>query len=401
MGKCLLHTNRRSVVVLIFIGIAVALPVSSQDVRNHVAAGTQSSVGEIVLREVVVGLDHPWAVAQTRDGAFLITERPGRLLYVPASGAEVLTVNGVPDLYVGGQGGLLDVVVDADATVYFSHSRRRGLGAVTAISRGTLVVDRSAAGTVEEVFLDDVETIFSANRSVSGGRHFGSRIVLAPDRSLYATLGDRGNRDLAQDPTNHLGSVIRIDRDGSIPRDNPTRVVDPATGNSITPAAGLFSWGHRNSQGIAIEPQTGEIWLHEHGPRGGDEINVIEGGSNYGWPIVTGGLEYSGREISPYDRREGYVSPIVEWTPSIAPSGMAFVDAPAIPEWKGDLLVGALVQRHLRRVAIGDDRRPTEQEVLFEGFARVRDVRQGTDGSLYLLTDESPNGGLYRIERGR
>jgi glucose/arabinose dehydrogenase len=401
MKRYRFNTHARSVLAFVFVGITIALPVTSQEVRNRVAARTPSSVGELLLREVVVGLDHPWGVAQLRDGSFLITERPGRLLYVSPSTDEVFPVGGIPNVYVGGQGGLLDVVVHTDGAVYLSHSIRRGLGAATAISTGTLAIDRNATGRIEEVTLNDVETIFTANRSVSGGRHFGSRIVFAPDGSLYATLGDRGNRDMAQDPTNHIGSVIRIGRDGSIPRTNPTNVIDPATGNAITPVAGLFSWGHRNAQGIAVEPQTGEVWLHEHGPRGGDEINVVEAGLNYGWPIVTGGVEYSGREITQYDRREGYASPILEWTPSIAPSGMAFVDAPSIPEWRGDLLVGALVQRHLRRVEIGDDRRPEDQERLFDGFARVRDVRQGTDGSLYLLTDESPNGGLYRIERER
>lgn len=392
--------RRRIAIIIALLTVCAWGNGAAQQSRNRVAARTDSSIGRLILREVVVGLDHPWAVAPLPDGSLLITERPGRLWYVTDSD-RVVPVEGLPDLYVGGQGGLLDVIVRGDADVYLSYSARRGLGAVTAVSRGRLAVSRGGDGRVVSAALVEITEIFSANKSVTGGRHFGSRLAFGPDDTLYITLGERGNREEAQDATNHLGTVVRINRDGTIPRDNPDRFLDPADRSSVVPAPGVFSWGHRNAQGIARDPQTGAIWLNEHGPKGGDEINIVEPGKNYGWPLVTAGVEYSGREISEFDRRRGYEPPVLEWTPSIAPSGLVFIDSPLFPEWRGDLFVGALAGQHLRRVDLDAARRPVGEEVLFPGFARIRDVRNASDGTVYVLTDESPNGGLYRLERRR
>ena len=362
------------------------------------AARDTSSIGNLVLREVVVGLDHPWAVAPLPGGALLITERPGRLWYLTAEPArELQRVSGVPDLYARGQGGLLDVIISdtfsRDNTVYISYSAGKRGGAVTAVARAQLNVRSNG------VELENVQQIFELNRVVSGGRHFGSRLALGPDGNLYITVGERGQSEQAQDPTNHQGSVVRINPDGSIPSDNPRQIVDPR-GGVLQPAPGLYSWGHRNAQGMARHPETGEIWLHEHGPRGGDEINIVSPGVNYGWPLVTHGVAYSGREITDTVSRPGYQDPVLHWTPSIAPSGLAFITSPRFSEWDGDLLVGALAGQHLRRVDLNAQGAVVGQETLFNGFARFRDIRQGPDGEIFILTDESPNGGLYRLERG-
>jgi len=401
----------------LFVSPTILVPVPAQSFVDEIAAEDRSSVGAVRLRRIVSGLDHPWAVAPLPDGTLLVSERPGRLLYVAPGGIH--EVRGVPDVYRQGQGGLLDIVPSdrfpSDQMIYFTFAEEVRGGAVTAVGRGRLRVVRNGPG-VEAVHLDGTETIFRLNRVVRGGRHFGSRLAWGADGLLYVTIGERGEPDEAQDATNHQGSVARIARDGSIPAGNPSAVRDPGTGRTVTPAPGLYSWGHRNAQGIARHPGTGEIWLHEHGPRGGDEINIVTAGGNYGWPRVTHGVAYSGREISEYESREGYVDPVLHWTPSIAPSGFAFLPgvpgnasarggrattgAPAtsFPEWEGDIFVGALAGRHLRRVDLAGDGAIGEQETLFAGFARFRDVRVGPDGVIYLVTDESPDGGVYVLE---
>jgi glucose/arabinose dehydrogenase len=409
--------------VVLFILPTAPVRVPAQSAVDEIAAEERSSAGAVRLRRIVTGLDHPWAIAPLPDGALLVSERPGTLFYVSALPRRIHEVRGIPDVYRQGQGGLLDVVpsdrFSADQMIYFTFAEDARGGAVTAVGRGRLRVDREGAG-IGAVFLDGVETVFRLNRVVRGGRHFGSRLAWGDDGYLYLTIGDRGEPDEAQDATNHQGSVVRITRDGSIPPGNPSSVRDPETGRIVTPAPGLYSWGHRNAQGIARNPVTGEIWLHEHGPRGGDEINIVTAGGNYGWPRVTHGIAYSGREITEYDSREGYVDPVLHWTPSIAPSGFAFLGGgsgadresreggsygaggtatgTSVPEWEGDILVGALAGRHLRRVDLSRDGRVLGEEVLFAGFARFRDVRVGPDGTIYVVTDESPDGGVYILE---
>ena len=342
----------------------------------------RSSEHDYAVEPVVTGLEHPWAVAFLPDGGLLITERPGRLLRIDAAGART-AVAGLPEIAAAGQGGLLDVIVDpgfaANRLIYFSYVERADGGLRTAVARAELDGGR----------LLEVRRIFAMNRASRGGRHFGSRLAILADGDLVIGLGDRGQRQRAQDPADHAGSVLRIRTDGS---------PSPRTAALAIPGAApeVFTWGHRNVQGLAIHPETGAVWVHEHGPRGGDEINILRGGANYGWPVVTFGREYSGPSIGIGTEAPGMQSPLLHWTPSIAPSGMAFYTGAEFPRWRGDLFAGALVGRHLRRVVLRGEE-AVEQEVLLDRLAeRVRDVRQGPDGALWVLTDES-DGTLYRI----
>ncbi len=342
----------------------------------------QSREHGYAVEAVVTRLAHPWAVAFLPGGGLLITERPGRLLRIDADGARTI-VTGLPEVAAAGQGGLLDVILDpgfaANRLIYFSYAERADGGLRTAVARARLEGDR----------LLEVRRIFAMNRASRGGRHFGSRLAFLADGDLVVGLGDRGQRNRAQDPADHAGSVLRIRPDGS-PSPRAVALAIPGA------APEVFTWGHRNIQGLAIHPDTGATWVHEHGPRGGDEINILRGGANYGWPVVTFGREYAGPSIGIGTEAPGMEPPLLHWTPSIAPSGMAFYTGDEFPNWRGDLFVGALVGRHLRRVVLRGDE-AVEQEVLLDRLAeRVRDVRQGPDGALWVLTDES-DGALYRI----
>ena len=332
---------------------------------------------------VVTGLEHPWAVAFLPHGDLLVTERRGRLLRIGADGHHQ-RVEGLPPIAAVGQGGLLDLVLDPgfadNRLMYFSYSEQLGAGLRTAVARAELAGDRLVA----------LRRIFAMNRASSGGRHFGSRLAFLPDGDLLVTVGDRGQRHRAQDPSDHAGSALRLRPDGT---------ASPRTVALAIPGAApeVFTFGHRNAQGLVLHPATGDIWIHEHGPRGGDEINILRGGANYGWPVVTYGREYSGPRIGVGSEAPGMEPPLLHWTPSIAPSGMAFYTGTEFPRWRGDLFVGALAGRHLRRVVVRDGA-VVEQEVLLEGsVGRIRDVRQGPDGRLWLLTDER-RGALYRLE---
>ena len=335
-----------------------------------------------VVEPIVGDLQHPWAVAFLPDGGMLITERPGRLLRVGGDGDRI-AVRGLPEVAAVGQGGLLDVILDPafadNRLIYFSYAERAGGGLRTAVARGELDGDR----------LVGVRRIFAMNRASRGGRHFGSRLAFLADGDLIVTLGERGQRHRSQDPGDHAGTVLRIRPDGSpSPRTAALAIPDAAPE--------VFSYGHRNAQGLAIHPDTGAIWLHEHGPRGGDEINLVRGGANYGWPVVTHGREYSGGSIGVGTEAPGMEPPLLHWTPSIAPSGMAFYTGDEFPRWRGDLFVGALAARHLRRVVVRDGG-VVEQEPLLAGqVGRIRDVRQGPDGALWILTD-ARSGALYRL----
>ncbi len=337
---------------------------------------------DYAVEAVVTGLEHPWAVAFLPDGGLLITERPGRLLRIDAAGVRA-PVAGLPEVAAVGQGGLLDVIVDpgfaGNRLIYFSYAERAGGGLRTAVARAELDGDR----------LLDVRRIFAMNRASGGGRHFGSRLAIVPDGDLVVALGERGQRHRAQDPADHAGSVLRMRPDGS-PSPRTTAVAIPGA------APEVFTYGHRNAQGLAIHPGTGAIWVHEHGPRGGDEINILRGGANYGWPVVTYGREYSGGSIGTGTEAPGMEPPLLHWTPSIAPSGMAFYTGDEFPRWRGDLFVGALAGRHLRRVVLRGDEVIGQEVLLDRQVGRIRDVRQGPDGALWVLTDE-PSGALYRI----
>ena len=361
---------------LILLVALVAAPAPAQTQRYS------SREHDFVVEAVVRDLQHPWAVAFLPDGGMLITERPGRLLRVGADGNPT-TVRGLPEVAAVGQGGLLDVIPDPafsdNRLIYFSYAERAGGGLRTAVARGELDGGR----------LKGVRRIFAMNRASRGGRHFGSRLAFLADGDLIVTLGERGQRHRAQDPADHAGSVLRIRPDGSrSPRAAALAIPDAAPE--------VLSYGHRNPQGLAIHPETGAIWIHEHGPRGGDEINVVRGGANYGWPVVTHGREYSGGSIGVGAEAPGMEPPLLHWTPSIAPSGMAFYTGDEFPRWQGDLFVGALAGQHLRRVVVRGGE-VVEQEPLLEWqVGRIRDVRQGPDGALWILTD-ARSGTLYRL----
>ncbi|AFG38462.1 PQQ-dependent sugar dehydrogenase [Spirochaeta africana] len=335
------------------------------------------------LVQVADGLHHPWAVAFLPDGGYLVTERRGRLYRVDTNGDRV-RIGNLPRVAAQGQGGLLDVVLHPEyqenGWIYLSYARPTSGGATTALARARLEDDQ----------LRSFEVLFSAEPALGGGRHFGSRIAFDHDGYVYLTIGERGQMELAQDPSNHWGSTVRLYSDGGVPDDNP--FVDQ---EGYLPE--LFTYGNRNAQGMIVHPVTGEIWQNEHGPRGGDELNLIQAGANYGWPEISHGEHYSGGQVGQGTHAEGMEQPVVHWTPAIAPSGMAYYDSPAFPGWQGSLFIGSLVDQHLRRVQL-DGNEVTDQEVLLHReIGRVRDVRTSPEGYIYLLTDAA-NGRLYRLE---
>jgi glucose/arabinose dehydrogenase len=315
----------------------------------------------------------------------LITEQGGRLLRVRDGRAEA--VSGVPAVSASGQGGLLDLAVSpsfsADRTIFFTYSQPGPGGAGTALARAVL----------DGTSLRDVRTIWSMERKTGAGQHFGSRIRFLPDGTILFSTGDRGQGPRSQDLGDDAGKVHRIAPDGSVPADNPFR------GNRAARPS-VYSYGHRNPQGLAIHPVTREPWITEHGPQGGDEVNILRPGRNYGWPVITYGRQYgTGATIGEGTAKAGMEQPLIHWTPSIAPSGLDFYTGDAFPRWKGNLFSGNLAGRRLMRMTVSDTAVLT-QEVLLEGaVGRIRDVRQGSDGFLYILTDESP-GAVYRLEPG-
>ncbi|WP_287372089.1 PQQ-dependent sugar dehydrogenase [Prosthecochloris sp.] len=332
---------------------------------------------------VLDNLDFPWSLAFLPDGDVLITERNGNMLRYGKDG-ELHLVSGLPDIHPTGQGGLLDVILDPDfptnRTIYFSFVAKDNGDYGTEVARA--VLDHSS--------LKNVQVIFRAVPKTSSGIHFGSRLLFAPDGTLIISLGEKGRMREAQNTSNHLGSIIRINPDGSLPHDNPY-----INRNGYQPQ--LYTYGNRNVQGIALHPETGKIWFHEHGPKGGDELNILKSGANYGWPAITYGVDYSGAIISEKTALPGMEQPSAYWVPSIAPSGMTIYDGNAFPDWKGNIFIGALVQRHLRRVILQGEQ-IIDQEILLKDLKeRIRDVRTGPDGYLYLLTD-SRNGKLLRLE---
>ena len=343
-----------------------------------------SQHGPVEVSTVAVGLEHPWGLAFLPDGRLLVTERPGRLRLVSPDGTLSAPLAGVPEVYARGQGGLLDVALDPDFAgtgwVYLSYAEPGEGGGGTAVARGKL----SEAG------LEQVEVIFRQAPKLDTGHHFGSRLVFARDGRLFVTAGDRGQMERAQNLDEGQGKIFRIERDGGIPDDNPF------VGREDAQAA-IWSWGHRNVQGAALHPQTGALWQTEHGARGGDELNIPAAGRNYGWPVVTLGVNYNGTPVGEGLREApGMEQPVHSWTPSIAPSGLAFYTADRFPAWQGSLFVGALAHQKLVRLSL-EGERVTGEEVLLEGLGeRIRDVRQGPDGYLYLVTDAA-RGQVLRV----
>lgn len=349
----------------------------------------RSSQHDFKVIEVVSGLQFPWGMAFLPNGNILITEKKAKRLRIIKNGQlDPNPIKGLPkNIQSNGQGGLLDVAIHPDfktnRLIYLSYSAKGK-------EKGTSGTEVARA-RLEDDNLQDLEIIFKLEPKAKGGFHYGCRLVFAADGTLFLTGGDRYYMaDEAQNPENHIGSVMRIHDDGTIPSNNPFV-------NHAKYKPEIYSYGHRNGQGLARRPTDDSIWMHEHGPKGGDELNKLdEPGANYGWPAVTFGIDYSGAIISDKTHAPGIKPPVVHWTPSIAPSGMAFYDGNKFPEWKGDLFVGALVQTHVRRLEMDGDK-VVKQEVLLKGMARIRDVKSGPDGYLYLLTD-AINGKLLRLE---
>lgn len=340
---------------------------------------------EIRLKAEIIAddLHHPWGMAQLPDGSFLVTERRGRLIHLRAG--ERVEIGNLPDIAAFGQGGLLDLALDPEFAenrrLFFTWSEAGAGGTSTALSAAIL-----PAGSNR---LEEVTTLFSMQPKTRSGHHYGSRIVISPDGKLFMTMGDRGDRDRAQDFNDHAGSVIRLNLDGSIPEDNPFLGKPGAMPE-------LWSKGHRNPQGADWNPFRNELWTVEHGAQGGDEINRPQPGLNYGWPVISYGRHYSGAKIGVGTEAPGFEQPLYYWDPSIAPSDMAFYDHDLIAPWKGDLLVGALKYQMLVRLVLENGNIVAEERIASGRFGRIRDVDIFADGAVYLLTDE-PDGQLIRL----
>jgi glucose/arabinose dehydrogenase len=358
-------------------GCAVAAPEGA--VRTEAA--------RFQVSELVGGLEHPWALVFLPDGDMLVTERPGRLRLVQGGELREEPVAGLPEIYARDQGGLLDIALDPafaeNRLIYLSYSHEGEEGTTTRVMRARYAPEG----------LSEQQVIFEAKPLIDSSKHFGSRFAFGRDGTLYVTMGERSShREEAQNLGSHLGKVLRINTDGSVPEDNP--FVGRA---GVLPE--IYTYGHRNPQGLALNPTTGVVWEQEHGARGGDEVNILKPGANYGWPEVAYGVNYnmtqigSGRTSAP-----GVEEPLFYWDPSIAPSGMTFYQGDRFPGWQGDVLVGALRSRLVSRLDLDENGRVIKEERFLEGeLGRIRDVRTGPDGLVYLLTDES-DGGLYRLE---
>jgi glucose/arabinose dehydrogenase len=349
----------------------------------------QTEEGSIRVETVADGLEHPWGIEILPDGRMLVTERPGRLRIVAPDGTLSEPITGVPDVDARGQGGLLDVALDPDfqanRLIYMSYAEPGDGGNSTAVARAVLSEDGTS--------LTDLQVVFSQKPKLPSDKHFGSRLVFDGKGHLFVTLGERfeaGFREQAQDLGSHLGKIVRIRPDGGVPDDNP--FVGQA---GALPE--IWSYGHRNVQAAALHPQTGQLWEIEHGPQGGDEVNIAEPGANYGWPVVSHGVNYDGTPVGTgRQRQEGMVDPLYSWTPVIAPSGMIFYAGAAFPEWRGDLFVGGLQATSLVRLKLEGGRVAHEERLLEDLGQRIRDVAQGLDGALYLLTDKE-NGEVLRL----
>jgi glucose/arabinose dehydrogenase len=362
--------------------LVLVLPAAAQDAPRSPTPRDSPLPARVVT--VARGLEHPWGLAFLPDGRMLVTERPGRLRIVTPDGRLSAALDGVPRVFARGQGGLLDVALSPsfaqDRLVYLSFSEPGGPGGGTAVARGRL----------GERGLDGTEVIWRQQPKVAGNNHWGSRLVWRPDGTLFVTLGDRYQyAEQAQDLSTTLGKIVRINADGSVPQDNPF------VGRKDTRPE-IWSYGHRNVQAAALDGD-GQLWTVEHGARGGDELNHPQPGRNYGWPVITYGVDYSGARIGIGTAAPGMEQPVYYWDPVIAPSGATFYSGTAFGDWRGDLLVGSLQPGRLVRLRLRDGRVVLEERYVIDPGERVRDVVQGPDGMIYLLTDR-PNGRLVRLE---
>lgn len=360
----------------ILVATTLALPVSAETTHN-------SEQARFKVETVVSGLAHPWAIAFMPDGRQLVTERAGRLRVIHDGELAEEPIAGVPEVVARGQGGLLDVLLHPDfeqnRLVFLSYAHGNQDGMTTRVARAEL----------RNNTLDNLEVIFEAEPRSGTTRHFAGRMVIPEDGYLYVAVGDRGEMERAQNFDDDAGAVHRISIDGEVPEGNP--FADRANARES-----LYTKGNRNIQGLTLHPETGEIWSHEHGPRGGDEVNVIEAGTNYGWPEITYGINYSGTPITDRTEKEGMAQPLHYWDPSIAPSGMAFYTGDDFPEWQGDLFVGALKLQKLVRLELDGRKVTAEEDLLTDLNKRIRAVSMDTDGHLWLLTD-SGNGEVLKM----
>jgi glucose/arabinose dehydrogenase len=346
----------------------------------------------ITVTEIAAGLRHPWAIAFLPDGRMLVTERIGKMRVIGADGTIGSALDGLPEVDARGQGGLLDVAVHPqfpeNRLVYWSYAESGEGGNSTAVARGKLNQD--------ETTLTDVEVVFSQQPKVKSTAHFGSRLVFDGKGHLFITMGERSSakfRVQAQDLKSHLGKIVRLNEDGSVPKDNPYVGKDGARPE-------IWSYGHRNVQAATLNPTTGELWEIEHGPKGGDELNVAEAGKNYGWPVISYGVNYSGTPVgSGKAKAEGMEDPLYQWTPVIAPSGMIFYSGKLAPEWERNIFVGGLGSEALVRLEV-EGRKVIHEERLLENLGeRIRDVVEGPDGAIYVATD-ADNGKILKIVPG-
>lgn len=372
----------RAVRVVLLFFLSLSALTAFADENSAVTKSKQERFSTVVLTD---DLEHPWGMAFLPDGRMLVTERPGRLRIVNKNGEVSAPLQGLPDIVARGQGGLLDVALDPafkeNGLVYISYVAAGEGGTGTEVARAGLAGNE----------LKSLKVIFRALPKVGSDHHFGSRLLFDREGHLFITLGERGERSQAQQLDSHNGSIIRIDADGSVPKDNP--FVDR---KGAKPE--IYTYGNRNVQGIALHPVTGQVWAHEHGPQGGDEINIVRPGINYGWPVITYGRNYGiGTKIGEGTEKPGMEQPVHYWDPSIAPSGMVFYDGDAFPNWRGDLFVGALKYQMLVRLELKDREIVDEERLLKDELGRIRDVNLGPDGLLYLLTD-ADDGKLVRLE---
>lgn len=373
---------KKALIFGLTVPVMVVASVQGEAPRSPTPTSTE---GLVRVETVARGLDHPWGLAFLPDRRMLVTERPGRLRIVALDGRLSEPLSGVPRVLASGQGGLLDVALDPhfeeNRLVYVSYAEPEADGtAGTAVAQARLDGNR----------LENLRVIYRQYPKVKGNLHFGSRLVFGQDDTLFVTQGDRfEHRSQAQDLSSHLGKIVRIKPDGSVPRDNPfveRREARPE----------IWSYGHRNIQAAALHPDTGQLWTVEHGAKGGDELNRPEAGKNYGWPVITYGVDYSGDSIGEGTSKPGMEQPVYYWDPVIAPSGMAFYTGNVFPGWKGSILVGSLNPRGLVRLVLKEDKVAREERYLGELNERIRDVRQGPDGLIYVLTDSS-DGRIIRV----
>ena len=372
--------------VLIVSGIVLLMTCCALNANEiNRAVSIDSEKRAITVTAVTSGLDHPWSIAFISATDWLVTERSGQLRRVVDGVLLTEPVSGLPEIVRKGQGGLLDVVLHPqfaeNRRVYLSYAKGNNGLFSTEVLYGTLTDNR----------LHDINVVFRARPRMPGGRHFGSRLVFDDQGYLFISLGDRGDPDRAQKLNEHTGSIIRLHDDGSVPDSNPFV-------NRTDALPEIYSYGHRNIQGFAFDAETNTLWAHEHGPQGGDELNRVLAGQNYGWPVITYGVNYgSGTKIGEGTEKDGLLQPVTFWDPSIAPSGLAVVTSTRYPEWKGNVLVGALKFQLIARLEL-QQQSVEHEERLFEGqFGRIRDVRQSPDGFIYFLTDSS-DGVIYRVE---